>query len=99
MTVVAFVPDLMDQSKLRANARTVKFVSEHDLALADEGDTVVVDLSRIKDMESIANLRAHRVVGFGSHVDKGLMQDAQEAGVTQVMPRSIFFARLNDVLP
>lgn len=88
--VVAYVPDLMDRSRLTG----VTFVATPaELASAD-ADVVVVDLSRPGVLELLPAVaeRVPRIVGFGSHVDTELLAAARAAGCTEVLPRSRFFA-------
>lgn len=96
-TVAAYVPDLMDRSKVSAAAPgRVTFVrTPADLATTD-ADLVLVDLSRPGVLEILSTLAAKRVIGFGSHVDTDLLQAAAAAGC-EVLPRSKFFSRLADL--
>lgn len=95
--VAAYVPDLMDRSKLAA-AGDVTFVSAPS-DLAEVGaDVVVVDLSRPGVLEALPDLAGARTVGFGSHVDRELLAAARAAGCDEVLPRSRFFARLGELL-
>jgi hypothetical protein len=95
--VAAYVPDLMDRSKLAA-AVDVTFVSAPS-DLAEVGaDVVVVDLSRPGVLEALPDLAGARTVGFGSHVDRELLAAARAAGCDEVLPRSRFFARLGELL-
>lgn len=90
---LAFVPDLMDRSRL--SALDVEFV--RDLAeLADRGagaELVVVDLARPGTLPAAIRLVAAgvRVVGFAPHVDDELRATAASGGV-EVLARSRFFA-------
>ncbi|MCA1656663.1 MAG: hypothetical protein LC713_02965 [Actinobacteria bacterium] len=98
--MVAYVPDLMDRSKLAAAAPGVRFVSrpgELDEAAAG-ADLVVVDLSRPGVLDRLTSLGATRVLGFGSHVDRALLDAARAAGCDRVMARSAFFSRLPELL-
>jgi DNA-binding NarL/FixJ family response regulator len=96
--VVAFVPDLMDRSRILA-VRSVEFVtSPVDLPAASAGAAlVIVDLGRPGVLEVLAQLSTP-VVGFGSHVDRALLDAARAAGCDQVLTRSAFFSRLDQVL-
>ena len=82
MTVLAFVPDLMDRSRL--NGLEITFVSspEH---LRDAGgdDVVVVDLGRPGVLDALDGITARRTIGFGSHVDRELLEEARTAGATR----------------
>lgn len=93
-TVAAYVPDLMDRSKLpgAAFARTPADLVDM------EADVFVVDLSRPGVLDVLPALVGRHVVGFGSHVDGELLEAARAAGCTEVLPRSKFFARLGELL-
>jgi 2-keto-3-deoxy-6-phosphogluconate aldolase len=101
--VVAFVPDLMDRSKVSAVDADVRFVATAG-ALAEAAshpgvDVVVVDLSRPGAVEALRTLpEGLRTIGFGSHVDTALLDQAKAAGCEQVLARSQFFARLPQLL-
>ncbi len=103
--IEAFAPDLMDQSKLRAAFR------DHDFALLrsagaiedSTADLLLVDLGRpgvldaITAATSAADFGERQVIGFGSHVDDDLLAAAEQAGASQVLPRSVFFRRIPDL--
>lgn len=97
--VAAFVPDLMDRSKVAAAAPgDVTFVRSA-AELADAGaEVVVVDLARPGVLDALPGLTATRTVGFASHVDRELVEAAKAAGCSEVLPRSRFFASLPDLL-
>lgn len=96
--IAAYVPDLMDRSKVAAAAPGVTFVrTPADLAAAG-AEVVVVDLSRPGVLEALAELGEARTIGFGSHVDHELLAAATAAGCDQVLPRSKFFADLQELL-
>ena len=101
MTVIAFVPDLMDRSKVQAAVPSLTLVRTPAdlLAAAGPGVTAVVDLSRPGAVEVLGPLVAAgaRVIGFGSHVDKELLASARQAGC-EVLARSAFFSRLAELL-
>jgi hypothetical protein len=100
MAVVAYVPDLMDRSRISAGAPATTFVTRlHALAEAAVGaEAVVVDLERPGVLEALPTLVATgvRVVGFGSHVDRGTLEAAAATGCV-AMPRSQFFRSLGDL--
>lgn len=86
--VVAFVPDLLDRSKVAALG-DVTFVSRPD-ELADTGaPLVIVDLTRPGVVEVLPRIRG-RVVAFANHTARDLMAQARAAGC-EVMARSDFF--------
>src|SRR5437763_5368786 len=98
-TIVAFVPDLMDRSKVSAAAGDrVRFVaSAAELASAGPHDLVVVDLGRPGVIEALPTIRA-RTIGFGSHVDTELLDAARQAGCDEVLPRSAFFRDVDQLM-
>jgi hypothetical protein len=88
----------MDRSKVAAAVPGVTFVSTPAELLASEAAVVVVDLSRPGVLDVVPALAGRRVIGFGSHVDRGLLDQARSAGCTEVLARSAFFARLTELL-
>lgn len=103
--VVAFVPDLMDRSKVLAAGRaagvTVEAVTTPSgLGPAIDGGVllVLVDLSRLGGLETLSVCRGVPTIGFGSHVDHDLLRAAADAGCAQVLARSAFFRRLPDLV-
>lgn len=102
--VLAFVPDLMDQSRITGTPGIdVRFVgSPSDLegqSTAWPADVVVVDLARPGVLEVLQDgAITGRVIGFGSHVDTEVLDAARAAGCSEVFPRSRFFARVSEVL-
>jgi hypothetical protein len=100
-SLVAYVPDLMDRSRVEiASAtagRSVEFVAlPNELAAAVErGATfVVVDLAQAGILDVLPRLGPAHTVGFASHVDKELLAAAKAAGCDEVLPRSAVFRRL-----
>ena len=99
MSVAAYVPDLMDRSKVAAAAPGTRFAARPQ-QLADPAwaaDVVVVDLGRPGVLEVLPSIPG-RVIGFGSHVDRELLDAARAAGCHQVLARSAFFSRLPELL-
>lgn len=96
--IVAYVPDLIDRSKVAA-AGDVTFVARPaDLAGASVGAAVVVvDLTRPGVVDVLAGLPG-RVVGFANHTSRDVMAAARAAGCEQVLARSEFFSRLDELL-
>lgn len=93
--VAVFVPDLMDQSKVRAalpEADRLRSVGQLSTCAAD---IVVVDLNRPGVLEVIPEIPG-RVIGFASHVDDDVIALAWAAGAAEVLPRSVFFKRLTE---
>jgi hypothetical protein len=99
VTLYAYVPDLMDRSKVSAAAPSVVMVADVSKLSPAGGDTVVLDLSRPQAFDAVARLcgSGARVVGFTSHVDRERVAQARAAGC-EVLARSAFFSRLPAVL-
>lgn len=101
MSVVAYVPDLMDRSKVSAAVPDVRFVATAAaLPEAAAGAVVVVvDLGRPGVLDVLPSVVATgaRVVAFGSHVDRDTLDAARAAGC-EVLPRSAFFRDLAALL-
>jgi hypothetical protein len=96
--IVAYVPDLIDRSKVAAAGDCI-FVSRPDdlAALSPSADVVVVDLTRPGVVDVLSGLQG-RIVGFANHTSRDVMAAARAAGCEQVLPRSDFFARIDEVL-
>lgn len=93
--VLAYAPDLMDGSKLRAAGATL--VRRLDELGEREARLVLVDLSRPGVLEAIAAIEAP-VIGFGPHVDDELLAAGRAAGCAEVLARSVFFRRLDELV-
>lgn len=96
-TVVAYVPDLMDRSKVAAAVPGATFVPTV-AALGERAagaGIVVVDLGRPGVIDLLGDLAASgaRVVGFASHVDRATLDTAAAAGC-RAYRRSEFFSRI-----
>lgn len=92
---VAFVPDLMDRSRLNGIPDLMLVNSPaavEAIAGLGPGDVVAFDLSRPASLETAARVAraGAKVIGFASHVDSETMRAANAAGVT-AMARSAFF--------
>ncbi len=99
--MVAFVPDLMDRSRVELAGRDAGIPVEFVARPADLSDAVgrgarlvVVDLSQTGVLEVLPGLGAAHTVGFASHVDKDLLEAARRAGCDEVLARSAVFRRL-----
>lgn len=98
MRVAAYVPDLIDRSKVAAAVPGVEFVANPRLLVEVEADVVVLDLSREGVVDALSTLTHVRTVGFGSHVDVETLEAATAAGCDVVLARSAFFGGLPGVL-
>ena len=101
--VVAFVPDLMDRSKLSTVDADVRFAPTIDAFVEQAAkpgvDIAVVDLSRDGAVDAVRKLpEGLRSIGFGSHVDQSLLDQARQAGCTTVLVRSKFFSQVAELL-
>lgn len=94
MKIVAHIPNLFDRSRFEGK---VTFVETADEPGVDEADLIIVDLDRCEDAASFRLSGVH-TVGFGPHVDSRLHRRAVEAGFDEVLPRSVFFRRLPELL-
>lgn len=112
--ILAILDDLMFTSKIRAAAGplgvTVKFARSADAALEEMRSTtpalVIFDLNNprtdpigtVKAMKRDAQLASIPTVGFVSHVQADLIDQARQAGMGEVLARSAFAARLPEIL-
>ncbi len=96
--IVAYVPDLMDRSKVAAAGDCVFVSRPADLAaLCPAADVVVVDLTKPGVVDVLGDLEG-RVIGFANHTSRDVMDAARTAGCEQVLARSDFFARIDELL-
>ncbi len=108
--IVAYMDDLFFQMKLAETAKQlalevkVASTAESLLQLLDPPpELVIVDLNArsqpLAAVQQLRNLQPHlRIIGFLSHVQTDLAQQAQAAGLDEVMPRSKFSINLPDIL-
>lgn len=97
--VIAYVPDLMDRSKLAAAGDVLFVARPADLAgLSATAEVVVIDLTRAGAVEALSDLGGSRVIGFANHTSRDVMAAARQAGCEEVLARSEFFARINELL-
>jgi len=89
-TIVAFVDDLMDRSRLSAALPTATYVRT---PAGLEASVVIIDLAAHADAVAVvrAALPAAHIVAFGSHVDGPALDAARAAGADVVLARSRFF--------
>lgn len=93
MTVIAWVPDLMDRSRFPPG---VEFVTD-PARLSEPADLVIIDLARLPSLEVLGSIVAP-TVGFAPHVDGDLAEAARQAGCDDVLARSVFFRRVADIV-
>lgn len=95
---VAYVPDLMDRSKVSSVGPVTFVANPSDLPAAAKGATlVVVDLSRPGVLEILPQIAA-RTIGFGRHDDRERLAAASAAGCDRVLARSAFFSQVAQLL-
>jgi hypothetical protein len=99
-TVAALAPDLMDRTRIEAAAAgRVTFVSSLDDLNELRVDIVVADLARIADPSGLRRVApTARIIVFGPHVDHDVLQRARDAGIDEVLARSIFFRTVDQLL-
>lgn len=110
MAILAVLNDLLFQSKIQAAAQaagqTVRLARRPEEALTqlDAVSLVLVDLSLEPAalLAVIAALRRQQpqlqIIGYSSHVDTALLAQAQAAGCTRALPRSVFVQQLPLIL-
>jgi hypothetical protein len=81
----------MDQSRVSSVLEGVEFA--RDAGACAGADVVVIDLARYASSVAAARAAAPeaRVIAFGPHVDRALLDRARRDGADHVMPRSQFF--------
>ena len=113
-TVIAAVDDMFFMSKIRAAAEslnvTVRFVRNGDAlfsaAVESRPALIIVDLQsqklaplelarRLKSDEQLSTIP---LLGFYSHVETELRNQAQSAGFDRILPRSAFSTNLAEIL-
>jgi PleD family two-component response regulator len=112
--IIAAVDDMFFASKIRATAEAlgvnIKFHRRLEslmIAAAEQApDLILVDLHNEKinplelarQVKSNDSLKAIPLMGFFSHVQTDLQQQAFAAGYDQVIPRSVFARDLGQIL-
>lgn len=99
MNVAAYTPDLMDRSRITSSLpdAEIKYVGSPEALVGLAGvDLIVVDLSKKGVLDALPGIVASgtRLLAYGSHVDKKLLDAARDTGVDEVLPRSKFFSGL-----
>jgi hypothetical protein len=102
--IAACVPDLMDRSKVAAVAPGAVFVAHpaelRQAAGEHRAELVVLDLRRPGALAAVTELAADGLdtIGFGSHVELALLDEARAAGCGKVLTRALFFRELRGLL-
>jgi len=112
--IIAVVDDLFFASKIRGTAEelgvTVSFARNIEVmfeaAHRDRPSLIICDLhsQRVdpielaRQLKGDKELRSIQLLGFFSHVQTELQQQAEAAGFDQVIPRSAFSKHLGEIL-
>jgi DNA-binding NarL/FixJ family response regulator len=112
--ILAAVDDLLFSSKIRTTAkqagvdlifaRTPQEILEQvrtlrpSLVIFDLNSAKASPIDTIATLKRDADLSSIRTLGFVSHVHTGLIDQARQAGIDEVMARSAFAARLAEIL-
>jgi len=95
--VAAYVPSMMDRSRVENALPEAYFVATADQLGLVDADIVVLDLDADGSLEALAELVTDaRVVGFGRHTNVETLRRAAAAGC-EAMARSAFFKRLPEL--
>ena len=85
------------------NAKII-FVENFDQILDKDVHTLIVDLNfenfePIESVKKVKKFQPHvHVIGYLSHIQKALQEDAIRAGCDEILPRSDFSKSLADIL-
>ena len=113
-SIIAVVDDLFFASKIRGTAEelgvTASFARNIEVLLEaarrDRPSLIICDLHSqkvdpidlAKKLKGEQQLRSIPLLGFFSHVQTELQQQAEEAGFDRVLPRSAFSKHLGEIL-
>lgn len=99
MNVLAFAPDLADQSKIRnALGRDVTLQFVREIQLTDNVDLLLVDLNHVTDPQAVLSIERPRCIAFGSHVALGALEKQRpDTSSVELVPRSQFFAKMRSL--
>lgn len=106
--VLVLISDLMFLSKVREALKRLEIDAvtiSSPSSLDEKGSAAVlliadVNDSRLQPIEAIRKAKERRipVLAFGSHVDGATLEAARAAGADEVVPRSVFSARLSELV-
>jgi DNA-binding NarL/FixJ family response regulator len=103
--MLVLVRDLMFSSRITAAGKAegvaMKLLRDPAALAGEGGDRLIVDLNLPGAIEAAAQWKQRTggaVVGFVAHVDTETIQQAQVAGLDEVLPRSRFVAVLPQLL-
>jgi len=109
-TILAVIPDLMFQSRLREHANALG----HDIDVADTQESALAALAANPADLLVIDLHAYNietgpviaaakeaelpVLAFGRHTEADILREAREAGCDRVVVRSTFVEELPQLL-
>jgi len=108
--LLVFEPDLLFSSQIESAATKRGFnvrVSSNLKALSQllaeaKPGMVIVNLDRVEDFDFLRSLKGRtetsRFVGYYSHVDAKVAEEAKNAGFEIVLPRRAFVSKLSEIL-
>jgi hypothetical protein len=64
----------------------------------DKGDDALALIARLRDARAQGRERAIRILAWGPHVAKDLLQSARDHGANEVLTRGGFDANMDDIL-
>ncbi len=64
----------------------------------DKGDDALALIARLRDARAQGRERAIRILAWGPHVAKDLLQSARDHGANEVLTRGGFDANMEDIL-
>lgn len=108
--ILAYEPDLLFSSRIEAAATKAGFevevatTTEQLLRQLEQFTPRIVFLNLDQAEGELAGLEEHvrrgasRFVGYYSHTNKSLVQEAQQMGLTLVLPRGVFVSRLDGIV-
>ena len=101
MSVVAFVDDLMDRSRITSAIEGVRYQRTIAVDAVSDFEVKIVIVDLLKHAGSVVAIRAHypaaRLIGFAPHVDAA-STNAVLMGVDVAVPRSRFFRDITAVM-
>ena len=107
--VLVYEPDLLFSSGIESAARRHGFDVKLTTTTTDLAESlnekapsvVVVNLDAVDTISTLSGLMGRqgcRFVGYYSHVNARVAEDAKKVGFETVLPRRAFVARLNEIL-
>lgn len=109
-SIVVFEPDLLFSSRIEGQARRIgadlKLATDYEGLLRQLRDNVpellIVNLdlleSRLGQLQDILGGKSCKSVGYYSHMNARLAEEAKRFGIGLVMSRGVFVARMKELL-